>query len=71
VIHACLGYNAVAIQTQLMGTEPLTKKMLGNTRSISEIDSTHCINKAIACSEKNNNDHISENVLMLLTGKIK
>jgi hypothetical protein len=48
VIHACLGYNIIAIQEQLMGIASLIKEILG--KSISIINSTYCVNRAILCS---------------------
>jgi hypothetical protein len=45
VIRACLGNNIIAVETQITGTGLLIKEISG--KSISIIDSTHGINKAI------------------------
>jgi hypothetical protein len=60
MIYAYLGCNIVVIQAQLLGIASLIKEMSGKTACVT--DSTHCINKAILCSEKDV-DHVSEEVL--------
>jgi hypothetical protein len=49
-IHAYLGYNIIGNQKQFMCIALLIKEMWG--KSMSVIDRTHCINKAILCSVK-------------------
>jgi hypothetical protein len=67
-IHACLGYNIIGNQKQLMCIALLIKQMSGKSTSV--IDPTHCINKALLCLGSNVN-HSSEKVLNSLEGQIK
>jgi hypothetical protein len=63
-----LGFEIIAFQTQHMGSASLLNEVSGN--SISVIDFTHCINKAILFLG-NNVDRISEEGLNSVGGPIK
>jgi hypothetical protein len=59
--RACLGYN------QLIDIESQIKEVSRGTLYVSITDSTHCINKAIECSESSDTDHITEVLKSLRT----
>jgi hypothetical protein len=67
-IHACLDFNIIAIQTQLMSIASLIKEWQGKCICNS---STHCINKAILRPRNNELDHVSEEVHNNFNGQIK
>jgi hypothetical protein len=52
-----------------MSTASLIEKIYGE--SLSVVDSTHCINKAILCQRINDVDHISKEVLETVDGQMK
>jgi hypothetical protein len=66
VIHACLFYNVIAFQQQLMDT---SSRIMENQINAKAIDDTHCINKAILLSGNSDVDHIREAVLNNLYGQ--
>jgi hypothetical protein len=69
VVHAYLDYVIVAIQKQLTRIALLIEQMSGKCTSL--IDSTRCINKTVLWSGSNVVDHINDEVLNSLYGKIK
>jgi hypothetical protein len=69
VIYVHLGYNTAPNQKQFLDTALLTKKSSGNGTFVS--DSASRISEAILCSENNDVDRISEEVLNSLDEQIK
>jgi hypothetical protein len=53
--------NIFAIQQQIVGILSVCKEKLGKGTSV--VHSTYFINKVIVCSENNDVDHISDEVL--------
>jgi hypothetical protein len=69
VIPAYLWYNIIAIQKQLMVIGSLITEISGECTSVT--DSIRCSNKAVLCFGSNDVDHIREEVVNSLDGRIK